>query len=798
MVLNYGSAVACALLVFAAGCGAPAFAGQDDLKLWYRQPAAKWSQAVVLGNGRLGAMVWGGVETERLQLNEDTLWSGGPKDWNNPKAKDVLPLVRKALFAGEYVQADALCKQMQGPYTQSYQPLGNLYLDFGKGGEAAAYRRELDLATGVATVTYERDGATFTRQVFVSHPDQVIVVRLTCSKPGRIAFTARLDSLLRHAVAPAGADTLVMTGRCPKHVDPVYLKTSKNPIIYDEEGDGEGMRFDTRIRAAADGGKVAADEKGLHVTGADSVTLTLSAATSYNGFDKSPGRQGKDATAAASKHLNAVAKKSVGKMLAAHVADHHRLMGRVSLDLGETPEMPVDERLKQYGKGKPDPALAALYFQFGRYLLITSSRPGTQPANLQGIWNEDMRPAWSSNWTLNINSEMNYWPALVCNLAECHLPMLDFIEGLAVNGRTTAKVNYGLRGWCAHHNGDLWRQSGPVGNYGGGKPKWANWAMGGVWHCQDLWEHYLFSGDEEFLRDRAYPLMKGAAEFCLDWLVEGPDGHLVTAPSVSPENTFRTAAGKPADASVACTMDMALIDYLFAACIEASKTLDVDAEFRSQVAKAKAKLLPPQIGARGQLQEWSVDFKEDQVQHRHLSHLIGMYPSDQITLRGTSKLADAVKRSLEIRGEGGTGWCVAWKVCLLARLDDAEAAHRHMASLLGQRAEPNLFNLIGNHRGPFQIDSNFGVTAGVAEMLLQSHSGEIHLLPALPKAWPTGSVTGLRARGGFEVDIRWADGKLVVAKITSLLGRTAKVRIAGGDDVRTVPTKKGKTYEIKP
>ncbi|HEX6622642.1 MAG TPA: glycoside hydrolase family 95 protein, partial [Pyrinomonadaceae bacterium] len=522
--------------------------GRDEpLTLWYSRPAEKWVEALPVGNGRLGAMVFGGVDKERLQLNESTLWSGGPTDWNNPKARDVLPQVRRAIFDGDYEKAEKLCRLMQGPYNQSYLPLCDLHLEFPGVSGVASYRRSLDLDRAVTTLLYESGGATFRREVFVSRPDQVVAVRLTGDRPGRIVFTATLSSQLRHTTEAAGRDTLVLRGKAPAHVDPNYVRNTPEPVRYEDGPGAEGMTFDVRVRAVAEGGDVTCDAKGLRVNGATSVVLIVSAGTSFNGYDKSPGRQGRDPTAVSSRHLTSASKRPWEDLLARHLADYQPLFRRVSLDLGAdagAKQLPTDERLRRFAQGRPDPGLVALVFQYGRYLLIASSRPGGQPSNLQGIWNDSMRPPWSSNWTININTQMNYWPAETTNLAECHEPLFDFIGELATNGRRTAEVNYGARGWVSHHNADLWRQSAPVGNWGQGNPVWANYALSGPWLCRHLWEHYAFGGNKKFLRERAWPLMKGAAEFCLDWLVEDGRGHLVTAPSASPEIGFVTPDGR--------------------------------------------------------------------------------------------------------------------------------------------------------------------------------------------------------------------------------------------------------------
>ena len=549
---------------------------RTPLTLWYREPARTWVEALPIGNGRLGAMIYGGYDVARLQLNEATLWSGGPREWDNPRAAELLPAVREAIFQGDYTRADALCQQMQGPFNQSYQPLGELLVSFADASPPSEYRRELDLERAVATTGLTRGGVSYRCEALASHPDQVIVVRLESDARGQVSFSLRLDSLLRHEVQARGPDTLLLGGQCPAHVDPNYLRT-EDPVRYE---DGAGMRFVIRLRALVEGGTVEAEEGALQVRGADAVTLLLSAATSYAGYDRCPVREGRDAGAIAARHLEAAAAWPYAALLERHIADHQALFRRVSLDLGASPDrrvLPTDERIIRFADDG-DPELAALLYQYGRYLLIASSRPGGQPANLQGIWNEHVRPPWSANYTLNINAEMNYWPAESCALPECHEPLFDLVEELAENGRGTAQVNYGAAGWVAHHNTDLWRQSAPVGD-GNGDPVWANWPMGGAWLCQHLWEHYAFTGDEAYLRERAWPIMAGAARFCLDWLIEDEEGHLITAPSTSPEHMFYTPEGERAAVSAAATMDMAIIWDLFTNCIEAAQVLGVEPAF---------------------------------------------------------------------------------------------------------------------------------------------------------------------------------------------------------------------------
>jgi alpha-L-fucosidase 2 len=728
--------------------------------LWFAQPAVKWTEALPIGNGRLGAMVFGGVTDERIQFNEDTLWTGQPHDYANTNALQALPKIRELLAAGKNKEAGALAKSnfLGTPSRQkAYQPFGDLRLHFSGVDQPTDYRRALDLASALASVSFRANGVTFRRTAFASFPDQALVFHFTADHARQISFTLQMTS---------------------PHTNSATRRLKPDTLVLDGQVETNGLRFESRVRVVNNGGTIATDGNMITVQNADAITLYLVAATSYKNFQDISA----DPAARCRGDLKKVSRRGFDSVLAAQQADYQNLFSRVRLDLGHGAReaLPTDERLQQVKISglTNDPALAALYFQYGRYLLISSSRVGGQPANLQGLWNDLLDPPWESKWTLNINCEMNYWPAETGNLSECTAPLFGLIDDLAVSGARTAREQYGARGWVAHHNTDLWRGAAPINGIDG------VWPTGGAWLCQHLWEHYLFTGDEKFLA-RAYPDLKSAAQFFVDALVpDAKTGWLVTSPSYSPEQGELTTGP---------TLDNQLIRALMNHTIAAASILQTDKTFAAQLAGVRDRLPPNQIGRHGQLQEWLTDIDKPNNNHRHLSPLWALYPGNDLTPADTNIFA-AAKVLLQWRGDGSTGWSYAWRMGLWARAGDGEVAFRQLNGLFQRKTLPNLFDLCG----PFQIDGNFGATAGMAEMLLQSHQVAndgvriLDVLPALPGAWPEGSVNGLCARDGFEVALAWSHGRLTRAVINSKLGRPCLLR-NGSREIK-LATQPGRSY----
>ncbi|MFC8845948.1 MULTISPECIES: glycoside hydrolase N-terminal domain-containing protein [unclassified Micromonospora] len=726
----------------------PQVLAAGDMALWYDEGAGTdWLRALPIGNGRLGAMVFGNVDTERLQLNEDTVWAGGPYDSANTRGAANLAEIRRRVFADQWSSAQDLINQtmMGTPGGQlAYQTVGNLRLAFGSASGVSQYNRTLDLTTATVTTTYVLGGVRYQREVFASAPDQVIVLRLTADRANSITFTATFDSPQRTTMSSPDATTIAVDG-----------------ISGNMEGINGSVRFLGLAHAVATGGTVSSSGGSLRVSGATSVTLLISIGSSYVNYRTVNG----DYQGIARTRLNAAKGMAIDQLRSRHVADYQALFNRVTIDLGRTAaaDQPTDVRIAQHGS-TDDPQFSALLFQFGRYLLISSSRPGTQPANLQGIWNDSLAPSWDSKYTINANLPMNYWPADTTNLSECFLPVFEMIKDLAVTGARVAQAQYGAGGWVTHHNTDAWRGASVVDG-----AFWGMWQTGGAWLATLVWEHYLFTGDLGLLQTN-YPALKGAAQFFLDTLVAHPTlGYLVTNPSNSPELAHH------ANVSVCAgpTMDNQILRDLFDAAARASETLGVDTTFRSQVRTAKDRLPPSRVGSRGNVQEWLADWVETERTHRHVSHLYGLHPGNQITKRGTPALHEAARKTLELRGDDGTGWSLAWKINFWARLEDAARAHKLLKDLVRtDRLAPNMFDL----HPPFQIDGNFGATSGIAEMLLHSHTGELHVLPALPTAWPTGQVAGLRGRGGYTVGVAWTNSQIDEISIQADRDSTLRLR----------------------
>ncbi|MCX7985590.1 MAG: glycoside hydrolase family 95 protein [Bacteroidales bacterium] len=753
---------------------------QSSEVLWYKQPATYFEETLVLGNGKIGATIFGGTRQEKIYLNDITLWSGEPVNpAMKPDAYKWVPAIRKALFEENYRLADSLNRYLQGKYSESYAPLGTLYIDFNDQENVSQYVRRLTLDSAIASVSYSTSKNRIVREYFTSAPDKVLVIRLAGTKKRSLNCTLHFKSLLKYNTRAEGS-VLAIKGYAPVHAAPSYLGDVPNAIIFDP---AKGTRFTTLISVAQTDGKVSVNDTSVLIIGASEAIVLVAIETSFNGFDKDPVAAGKNADSLANIYLLSAKKSTYNTLVNRHIADYQSFYRRVKLTLGDTkaPNMPTDERLKRYASGQEDKNLEVLYFNFGRYLLISSSRTEGVPANLQGLWNHYMRPPWSSNYTLNINAEENYWPAEIANLSEMHWPLLSFIANLAKTGEVTARTFYGVqRGWTACHNSDIWAMSNAVGDFGKGDPVWANWNMAGAWLSTHLWEHYLFSQDMVYLKNYAYPLMKGAAEFCLYWLVEDRNGYLVTAPCTSPENRYITQDGYHGATFYGGSADLGMIRECFLNFIEASKLLNCDASLRDSIQAAYHRLYPYQIGKKGNLQEWYYDWEDEDPRHRHQSHLFGLYPGHHINPQNTPQLAEACKRTLEIKGDETTGWSKGWRINLWARLRDGNRAYKMYRELL-KYVEPDEARKPGSWEGgtypnlldahpPFQIDGNFGGTAAVIEMLIQSTPNRIYLLPALPDVWSDGNISGVKARGGFELSIQWKNKSPEVITISSKTG----------------------------
>lgn len=776
---------------------------QSNHVLWYKKPAEFFEECLLLGNGKMGATVFGGVKEDKIYLNDATLWSGEPVNAKmNPKAYQNIPAIREALNNENYQLAEELNKNLQGKNSESYAPLGTLEINNSISGIVKNYYRELDISNAVSKVYFESNGVQYTREYFVSAPNQIMVIKLSSSKKGALNFEVKLNSQLNSKVETS-PNLLSLSGLAPIHenygytVPPQFLEIKER-----------GTRFTSLIKIKNTDGEISTKNYSLEVKNATEALIYVAIATSFNGFDKNPATEGLPEKSMALSQLNNAFIQSFGKLKKNHIADYQKFYHRVSLNFGKStaPDLPTDERLLRYSEGKEDKNLEILYFQFGRYLLISSSRTKGVPANLQGIWNPYLSPPWSSNYTMNINLEENYWLAENTNLSEMHIPLLEFIKNLSVTGKITAQTFYGVnKGWAAAHNSDIWAMSNPVGQFGKEDPMWACWNTAGAWLSTHLWEHYIFSQNKEFLKNEGYPIMKGASEFFLNWLVADKNGHYITSPSTSPENQYLLSNGFVGATFYGGTADLAMIRECFDKTARAAKILNIDPDFVTILETYSAKLLPYRIGVKGNLQEWYFDWEDKDPKHRHQSHLFGLFPGNHISMIKTPDLANAAKKTLEIKGDETTGWSKGWRINLWARLWEGNRAYKMYRELLKyvdpdnkkttqpRRGGGTYPNLLDAHP-PFQIDGNFGGAAAVAEMLLQSDEQEIRLLPALPDAWENGAVKGICARGGFEIEMEWIQKKLQKVTVSSKNG--GATTLINGNKQKNIALKKGAHIQI--